>query len=103
MSAFYDQEDSNQDDCEHFEEEIETIKMDKKHMLQANFTKTQQAIIISVSNYEKCVDRYSRKTLKEIEQKLNHICKEEYDSMPIYHCVSYINDSLIYDMKPNTI
>eukprot|EP01083_Nonionella_stella_P058084 152211_1 len=123
-AAFYDQEDNNEGDREQLEEEIETIKalypeevsvsahnntiecvvqMDKNHMLQANFTKAQQAIIISVSNYEKCMDRYSRKTLKEIEQKLNDICKEEHESMPIYHCVSYINDSLIYDMKPNTI
>eukprot|EP01084_Bolivina_argentea_P124578 220751_1 len=106
---------------DNFEEEIETIKslypdqvtisdngtiicvieIDNKYIIQAKFITSKQSINISVSNNEKCIERYSKKVLHKIQSKLDEICQEESDSMPIYQCISYLNDSLIDEMLIN--
>ena len=40
----------------------------------------------------------SKKQLERIRSRLEDLCKEESDSMPIYQCISYLNDSLIDDL-----
>ena len=112
----------NNDIDDEFEEELETIKSmypdqisiennpinikciitDKMYMIQTTFSKTNDGRInIKVSNHEKCTEQHSKVYLNKIESKLNEICKENSESMPIFQCIAYLNESVMDDMKNN--
>ena len=109
----------NKDD-EDLKEEIETIKsvypdqvkilqnpttiicviqIDDNYVIQAKFTKPKDEVNITVSNNEKCIERYPRRSLEKIHEELKAICKEEFDAMPIYQSISYLNESFMDDME----
>merc|ERR1711933_132644 len=75
------------------------INYNERNVIQTKFIKSNDIISVSVSNNKASIQQHSKKTLQKIESKLNNICKEQDDSMPIYQCISYLNDTLKHDSE----
>eukprot|EP01083_Nonionella_stella_P028519 78527_1 len=74
---------------------ITCVIKDNLYAIQVIFMKSSDdAINISVSNHPRTVNQYSKKQIQKIESKLKRIYQQSADSMPIYNCISYLNDSL---------